>query len=155
MKNVLRKCLTSLVLTLTVGSVQALGVDVNSPPSGAVVPTVAPASINPTEGAVFCTAAINADGTSAQKPAGNHVLSTTKISTGNYEVLFRAPCGNVTAAAGFARFLQVDTLTSGAITTGVSCTTADRAGAANGVFVYCTDNTGAPVDTSFFLFVTR
>lgn len=154
MKNVLRTCLTTFVLTVSVGSVHALGV--NSPSSGEALPSAVPAaSLIPTQGAVFCTAAINDDGTSAQKPVGNHVLSSTRLSAGNYEVLFRAPCSNVTAAAGFARFVQVDTLTAGAITTGVSCTTADRSGAANGVFVYCTDNTGTAVDTSFFLFVTR
>jgi hypothetical protein len=102
----------------------------------------------------MCTAAINSDGTVAggfgvnQTPTG-----TIKLGTGIYQVVFTVPCTNITAARGWARIVQVDTLTAGSIGN-VQCTTADRAGNANGVFVNCTNSTG-PVDTSFFLFVLR
>ncbi len=143
---------TSLVTLAVATSLFAFNAmaDINDGPNPR---SVAPASLTPTQGAVFCTAAINADGTNAQKAAGSTVLSTTHLGTGNYEVLFRAPCGNITAANGFARFVQTDTLTTG--TTNGHCSTADRAGHVNGVFINCVDVAGAPADNSFFLFVTR
>lgn len=99
----------------------------------------------------LCTAAVNSDGTRA---GGGTVASTSHITTGQYQVVFKAPCTNITAKNGWARVVQVDTLTTGAIA-GVSCTTADRSGQPNGVFVFCHSHTGVPTDTSFFLFVAR
>lgn len=106
------------------------------------------------QGALMCVAAINSTGTVAGG-SGPYVASAANLGTGSYEVLFKGPCGsNITASKGWARWVQVDTLTTGSIS-GVSCTTADRAGSANGVWVYCTDGAGAPVNTSFFMFVAR
>lgn len=103
-------------------------------------------------GQVLCTAAINSDASIA---GGLDVASAAAEGTGSYQVLFGGACaGTITAANGFARFVQVDTLTTGSITD-VSCTTADRSGAVNGVFVECVNSAGTPVNTSFFLFVTR
>lgn len=123
--------------------------------NGGRAPAVPVGSLAANHGQVLCTAGINADGTVG---GGLHVLrdptKTFKLSTGNYQVLFGVPCNNITAAKGWARWLQVDTLTTGSIF-GVSCTTADRAGAINGVFVQCVNHAGALTDTSFFLFVAR
>ena len=103
-----------------------------------------------TRGVVFRTAAINSDGTIAScftcfGP------NTIHLATGQYQVGF---AGNVQATNGWSRWVQVDTLTTGAIFD-VTCTTADRAGLASGVFVLCTNTSGTPTDTSFFLFVAR
>jgi len=120
---------------------------------------VRPADVSPgsslqqNTGVVLCMAAVNSDGT---RPAGAGLAESTSIhlGTGEYEVDFLRQCSNVTAANGFARWLQVDTLTEGSIS-GVSCTTADRAGNIAGVFVLCTNSSGVATDTSFFLFVAR
>jgi len=101
----------------------------------------------PTRGVVFKTAAINSDGTKAQ---GFRVTGSTHLSTGDYQVTFDE---NVQDLNGFSRWVQVDTLSTGSIS-GVSCTTADRAGNVKAVFIHCEDHTG-PIDTSFFLFVAR
>jgi hypothetical protein len=101
----------------------------------------------PTRGVVFKTAAINADGSKAQ---GFRVAGTIHLSTGNYQVTFDE---NVQALNGFSRWVQVDTLEAGSIS-GVSCTTADRAGVGKAVFIHC-ENAAGPIDTSFFLFVAR
>lgn len=104
-------------------------------------------------GHVLCTAAINSNGT---KAGGSTVLSSTQLAgfPGAYQVIFKPPCQNITAKLGWARIVQVDTLTTGQVT-GVSCTTADRAGQPHGVFVFCTNDAGVPTNTSFFLFVLR
>ena len=73
------------------------------------------------------------------------------LGTGEYQVGF---AGNVTAANGFARWVQVDTLTVGSYGLTV-CTTADRAGLATGIYVACFNEAGTATDTSFFLFVAR
>ncbi len=99
----------------------------------------------------LCSAAINSDGSRA---GGGTVASSTRITTGQYQVVFRAPCTNITARNGWMRVVQVDTLTTGSIA-GVSCTTADRAGQVNGVFVYCHNHAGVATDTSFFLLLAR
>jgi hypothetical protein len=106
---------------------------------------------NATRGVVFTTAAINADGTIAK--CFNCVSSGTKLlATGEYQVDFNQV---VTANSGYSRWVQVDTLTTGSVTN-ISCTTADRAGVTSAVWVECYNNmTGAPTDTSFFLFVAR
>jgi len=114
--------------------------------------SVAPGSLNPNLGALMCSVAINADGTLA---GGVNVANTTKLGTGTYQILFNNKCSNdVRAVKGYARWGQVDTLTTGSIGH-ITCTTADRAGSKNGVFVRCTDGAGVGTDTSFFLFVAR
>jgi hypothetical protein len=110
-------------------------------------------SLKANGGDVVCTAAVNNDGTLASSRSGSFVQSSTRLGLGQYQVLFNTPCGNVTAANGFARFVQVDTLTIG--TTDGSCQTANRSGAINGVWINCSNSAGIPADRSFFLFVTR
>jgi hypothetical protein len=105
---------------------------------------------NATRGVVFKTAAINADATVANCFRCNRI-NTVHLSTGTYQVGFDE---NVTANAGWSRWVQVDTLTIGSIF-GISCTTADRAGLVTGVFVECVNAAGALADTSFFIFVAR
>lgn len=124
------------------------------PNDGGVAPANLPAGSAPfNHGQILCTAAMNSDGTVA---GGSNVntASTFWLATGSYQVVFQGACTNITAARGWARIVQVDTLTTGAIGD-VKCTTADRAGNINGVFVYCTNGAGTTVDTSFFLFVLR
>jgi hypothetical protein len=117
------------------------------------VPADAPAgSLANNQGALLCTAAINSDASIAG--GTQYVASATSLGTGYYEVIFKGACKNITAARGWARMVQVDTLTTGSIS-GVSCTSADRAGNVDGVWVSCTDGAGAQVNTSFFLFVLR
>jgi len=104
-----------------------------------------------TRGVVFDTAAINPGGSIA-KCFGCVASTTMHITTGEYQVGFNT---NVQANNGWSRWVQVDTLSTGSINN-VSCTTADRAGVASAVWVACFNNaTGAPTDTSFFLFVAR
>lgn len=103
----------------------------------------------PTRGVVFKTAAINSNGTIANC---FRCASAASLGGGAYQVIFDE---NVQAANGWSRWVQVDTLTTGSIDN-VSCTTADRSGNVNGVFVFChTGNTNASTPTSFFLFVAR
>ena len=105
-----------------------------------------------TRGMVRATAAINSNGTVASCFGCNR-SSTGRVGTGEYQVIFNEP--NVQAANGWSRWLQVDTLGKN-FWINRSCTTADRTGHVNGVWVSCFDNqTGAPADTSFFLFVAR
>lgn len=120
---------------------------------GAAAADAAVGSLNANQGEVFCTAAVNSDGTLASSTAGSFVQSSGHVGLGQYEVFFKKPCNKITAAEGFARFVQVDTLTTG--TTSGYCATADRATGANGVWINCFDGTGAAADRSFFLFVTR
>ncbi len=104
-------------------------------------------------GIVNFTAAINSDGTVAQcfecAPA-----TTTKLGTGIYQVDFLR---DVRATSGYFRFIQVDTLQTGTISGGVSCTTADRAGLSTAIYVKCTSaaSAGAEVDTSFMVIAFR
>ena len=80
-------------------------------------------------------------------------VPASPIALSTCQVIFDEP--NVQAANGWSRWLQVDTLGRN-FWINRSCTTADRAGHVNGVWVSCFDNqTGAPADTSFFLFVAR
>lgn len=104
------------------------------------------------QSAPMCTAAINSDGTIASPVAA--LASAANLGGGTYEVVFKGACTNITAARGWARFVQVDTLTTGSIGD-VKCTTADRAGKPNGVWVNCTNGSGVGTPTSFFLMVTR
>jgi hypothetical protein len=104
---------------------------------------------NPTRGIPFKTAAINSNGTIA---SCFRCVSAINFFGGAYQVIFDE---NVQATNGWSRWLQVDTLTTGSISN-ISCTTADRAGNVNGVFVLCSNNsTGVSTPTSFFLFVAR
>lgn len=117
---------------------------------------VAPLNISSavaTRGQVLCTAAVNSTGSIPGCFSCNK-LQSSRLSLGNYQVAFTGICENITAARGWSRWLQVDTLATGAIF-GVSCTTADRAGNPNAVFVQCVNSAGALTDTSFFLFVAR
>jgi hypothetical protein len=105
-------------------------------------------------GVVFYTAAINSDATVASCFGCSKSLTLQPEGTGTYQVAFNQ---NVTANSGFARWVQVDTLSTGSIAN-VSCTTADRAGVATAVWVACFNNDvtpPVPVNTSFFLFVAR
>jgi hypothetical protein len=119
--------------------------------NGEAAPDVTLAST--TRGVIFGTAAINADGTVAScfncgRP------TTLHLATGQYQVSFPAVSSNITANNGFSRWVQVDTLTNGAIV-GVSCATADRGGVPNAVWIDCFNGAGTEVDTSFFLFVAK
>ncbi|MDB5970578.1 MAG: hypothetical protein JWQ90_3028 [Hydrocarboniphaga sp.] len=120
--------------------------------AGPVPADVAAGSLTGTSGLSLCTAAINSDGTLAGK---FRAKSSALVAPGSYEVLFGDICGNITAVNGWSRWVQVDTLTTSQVSGGITCTTADRAGAKNGVFIYCTDAAGAAINTSFFLFVAR
>jgi hypothetical protein len=75
------------------------------------------------------------------------------LNQGAYKVGFTKPCKNILALNGWSRWVQADTLETGSEE--VFCTTADRIGDANAVFVLCLDASGAPTDASFFLFVAR
>lgn len=107
-------------------------------------------------GVVFKTAAINTDGSVASCFRCDK-LHTVHLGTGAYQVAFDEL---VTANQGWSRFVQVDTLTTGTIN--AWCTTADRSGDANAIYVQCQHEGGpgsngnsAPVDASFFIFVAR
>lgn len=109
-------------------------------------------AVAPNQGQVLCTAAVNSTGTLA---GGVNATSATLLTTGEYQVVFGGPCGaDVRAISGWARWVQVDTLTTGSIAD-VSCTTADRLGVINGIWVECTNSAGTLVNTSFFLAVAR
>ena len=151
MKNRLATSLVSFAIAALMLSFNAVA----GPNDGPSTRSTTPASLLPNQGGVWCTAAVNADGTNAQITGGSAVLSTTKLAgfTGAYEVQFKPPCNSITAVRGFARFVQVDTLEINEAAG--YCTTADRVGKVNGVFVQCYDSTGAKADQSFFLFVTR
>ncbi len=109
-------------------------------------------AVAPNQGQVLCTAAINTNATVA---GGLGVVSAASEGTGAYQVVFGGACASdVRAVSGWARWVQVDTLTTGSIS-GVSCTTADRSGVINGVWVFCTNASGVATNTSFFLAVAR
>jgi hypothetical protein len=120
---------------------------------GGRIPADAPAgSLSNNQGALLCTAAINSDASLAG--GTQYVASASLVATGSYEVIFKGACKNITAARGYARIVQVDTLTTGSIS-GITCSSADRAGNRDGVWVNCTDGAGVQTNTSFFLFVLR
>jgi len=106
-------------------------------------------------GAALCTAAINSDGTVAGgRYVNKNAAETRRLGPGNYEVDFFAPCNNITAARGYMRYVQVDTLQV-STTPAVFCTTADRAGDPSSIWLLCYDFNGVPTDVSFFLVITR
>lgn len=131
-------------------SAAAIGQGLNGPDVNASDAPVGSLATN--QGALLCVAAVNSTGTIAG--GGSFVASSALLGTGNYEVIFKGACRNITAARGWARWVQVDTLTDGSIDN-VTCTTANRAGNQDGVWVRCTDGAGTGVNTSFFLFVAR
>jgi hypothetical protein len=102
-----------------------------------------------TNGKVKCTAAVNEDGTLA---GGKHVVSATRLNPGQYALSFEKPCTDITAANSWSRWVQVDTLGTGS--SDAYCTTADRSGDPNGVYVQCQNLLGS-ADTSFFIFVAK
>ena len=104
-------------------------------------------------GHMMCLGAINSDGTVASQRVGK-VASANRIEIGTYEVFFRPPCNDVRAVRGFSRIVQPDTLGAGSLASR-TCTTANRVGANNVVWVVCYDETGALADTSFFINVIR
>jgi hypothetical protein len=115
------------------------------------VTTPEAATFKATNGIVKCTAAIRSDGSVAACKHCNP-SDTSRLGTGTYAIGFDKPCLNILANNGFSRWVQADTLHTSS--TSAYCTTADKAGDANAVFVKCQDSSG-PVDTSFFLFVAR
>jgi predicted lipoprotein with Yx(FWY)xxD motif len=113
-------------------------------------PPDAPATLAGSHGNVWYTAAVDSTGVIAGCNGCNKA-TTSQLATGEYQIGF---VGNVTAAAGYSRWVQVDTLTIGSASP-VICTTADRSGVVTAVWVACFDLTGTPVNASFFLYVAR
>jgi hypothetical protein len=105
-----------------------------------------------TNGSVKCTADINSDG-SVLSCKHCDPAKTFHLVTGEYQVGFKKPCQNILAVNGWSRWVQPDTLSTGEEQ--AFCTTADRLGDSNAVWVECWDSTGNNVDASFFLFVAR
>ena len=128
-----------------------LGMGAQAADNGYAALDAAPGSLLDNRGNILCTAAINSTGV---KAGGNTVASSTRLGVGTYQVAFKAPCSPVTAASGWMRIVQVDTLTIGTLPS-IRCVTADRAGVPIAVWVQCYNAAGTPVDTSFFLFLLR
>jgi hypothetical protein len=119
--------------------------------------SAAPTALNqPTRGVVFKTAAITGNATIASC-FRCEAATTIHLGIGEYQVGFDE---NVQAINGWSRWVQVDTLGTGSVN--AWCTTADRAGVPDAIFVSC-QAPGGPgnqgnskaVDVSFFLFVAR
>jgi hypothetical protein len=140
----------ALAVGLVVGLASAGGAFAGDNASQGVAPadvTIPSNLVN--RGVVFYTAAINADGTIAS--CFNCVAANTfRISTGRYQVDFGK---DIRAISGFSRWVQPDTLTGGSQSSW--CDTADRNGDNDAVFINCQNASGAPTNTSFFLFVAR
>jgi len=134
-------------ITLCAGSV-ALAQDDNGPTQSVPVASSSPKA---TSGSVKCTADINSDGSVLACKSCN-TANTKSLGTGEYQVEFKAPCTNILAIDGWSRWVQPDALNTGS--TYAYCTTADRRGDANAVWVQCQNNSG-PVNTSFFLFIAK
>lgn len=150
-KNILKRN-----LAITVGGLLlAFTAHAASNNNGGIAPQVLPGASQPSHGLTMCTAAINSTGVVV---SGQHVFTaataTFRVGLGQYQVAFAGPCNPATAASGHSRWVQVDTLTTGTAPQ-VSCTTADRGGVANAVWVECKNGAGVLTDTSFFLFVAR
>jgi hypothetical protein len=137
-----------LAVGLGAGSGAAFAGEANGP-AGAVPRVATPKATN---GSVKCTASVNADGSILACKHCNPG-DTNHIDTGEYQIGFNKPCQSILAVNGWSRWTQVDTLATSSL--GGYCTTADRSGDVNAVFVECFDNSGTPADTSFFLFVAK
>jgi len=135
----------------TAGLVLSMGAMGNPADNGGYGAENAPGPVLDNRGSILCTAAINSTGL---KAGGNTVAASTRLGVGTYQITFKAPCTAVTAANGWARIVQVDTLTAGTLPS-IKCITADRAGVPNAVWVQCYNSAGALTDTSFFLFLLR
>jgi hypothetical protein len=142
----------SLAAVLAVGLGLATGAafagDDNTDTAAAIPLTTTPKATN---GSVKCTASINSDGSVL---ACKHcdATDTTRLNTGEYKVGFKKPCQNLLAVNGWSRWAQADTLSTSNTT--AYCTTADRTGDSNAIYVQCQD-AGGVKDSSFFLFVAR
>ena len=151
--------LCGLALTFTLNAQEAQAVQNNGHANGEIATAeAAPATVlsHATRGVVFKTAAMNSDGSIANcfrcQPS-----STVRLGVGIYQVAFDE---NVQANNGWSRWVQVDTLGTGSLN--AWCTTADRNGVPNAIWVSCQAPGGAgsqgnskPVDVSYFLFVAR
>jgi hypothetical protein len=158
MENFVRKSFAFLVCTVLLPSA-ALAAKGDNPadnnmPAGARM-MAAPMSTTGTSnhGHFVCTAAINANGTVF---SGEYVNAsqTLHLGTGTYQVGFNTPCADVRIAGGWFRIAQPDTLTYGTLPS-ETCTVADRYGVPSAIWIQCYNSTGALVDTSFTLHVSR
>ena len=150
------KARRGLAVSIALGITFAIGAIASAQDGGVTSESVAAATSGPkaTNGSVKCTAAINADG-SVLSCKGCVPANATHPGTGEYAVEFKAPCTNILAVNGWSRWVQPDSLSTGTVGAAV-CTTADRGGDANAVFVTCYDPASEnPLDTSFFLFVAK
>ena len=143
----------TLTLIGTIGLMMSAGaVAAAENDNGGFMPQdVVAGSLQDNRGNILCTAAVNSDGT---KAGGTTVQSTSRVGVGTYNVVFKAPCTSITAARGWARWVQPDTLQIGTLPA-ISCTTADLSVNPNGVWINCYDGAGSPADTSLFLFMAR
>jgi hypothetical protein len=117
------------------------------------------ASLQPSQGHVLCTGAINSNGSVATANAvASHMSAdpakTLRLSTGDYQVTFLAPCADVRISRGFFRTVQPDTLTTGTLPIGSACQVADRAGVPAALFIRCYVGTTL-TDMSFTVSVSR
>ena len=148
-------CLFLVALSFFAFGTIAFADNNEGPVSAGAVAAEAVSLTNATRGQVLCTAAINSDGSVANcYSCVKDVSKTFKVATGQYQVTFQGICDYAQASKGWSRWVQVDTLSTGTIT-GVSCSTADRVGTTNAVWVNCFNGTGADVDASFFLFLAK
>lgn len=138
-----------LTMGLCIATSAAFAGDDNNGAVGDVPSITTPKATN---GSVKCTASINSDGSVLACKHCNPA-DTMRVAAGQYQVGFKKPCQNILAVNGWSRWVQPDTLTTGSEL--AFCTSADRLSDSNAVFVKCFDETGTPVDASFFLFVAR
>ena len=102
-------------------------------------------------GAPLCRAAINSDGTIAG--GGGTLASTAKLGTGQYEIVWKGRCVNVTAANGFSTWIQTHTFRDSSVN--AYCNAADRSGVPNGTYVNCYSGNNVATDVSFFIRVEK
>jgi len=128
---------------------------VTNGPSGAIAAFALQSSVPSASnhGHFVCTAAIRPNGSVFSGEYVNAAL-TAKLATGTYQVAFNNPCPDVRIAGGWFRIAQPDTLTIGTLPA-QTCTVADRFGVTSAIWVQCFNATGALVDTSFTLHVSR
>lgn len=155
----LASLLCGIALTCTLNAQDAQSVQNNSHTNGdSPTALAAPAIVlnQATRGVVFKTAAMNSNGSVAHCFRCEPV-STIRLGVGEYQVAFDE---NVQANNGWSRWVQVDTLSIGSVN--AWCTTADRAGVPNAIWVSCqapggpgSQGNSKPIDVSYFLFVAR